>query len=79
MRNDERFSRAVAEAVNTHAEAAGKIRADLVRGTGIPRPTLDRSLDGHRPLTATEIHALAREINVSASVLMDEAEMGVAA
>lgn len=59
------FSARVRRQVVTAMKESGVSRNALADKTGIPRPTLNRSLDGHRPLNTDEIDAIARALGVS--------------
>lgn len=58
------YSVGVIASVTRAMEGSGETRASLAQKTGIPRPTLIRSLDGHRPLNTDEMAAIAQALDI---------------
>lgn len=46
-------------------KASGESRLGLAEKTGIARPTLNRSLDGHRPFNTDELGRIAKALDVA--------------
>lgn len=58
------FSALVIRRVEAAMKAAGESRLGLAEKTGIARPTLNRSLDGHRAFNTDELGRIARALDV---------------
>lgn len=67
------FTERVRRQVATAMKESGVSRNALADQTGIPRPTLNRSLDGHRPLNTDEIEAIAKALDVPLGVTVGQA------
>jgi lambda repressor-like predicted transcriptional regulator len=69
------FSVRVRRQVVAAMKETGESRLGLAEKTGIARPTLNRSLDGHRPFNTDELSAIAKALNIPLADLVQ----GVAA
>lgn len=58
------YSVGVIAGVTRAMEGSGETRTSLSQKSGIPRPTLIRSLDGHRPLNTDEMAAIAQALDI---------------
>lgn len=70
------YSATVIRKVADAMDAASETRLGLSEKTGIPRPTLNRSLDGHRPFNTDELEAIAKALGLDVE---DVARPGAAA
>lgn len=64
------FSVRVRRQVVAAMKDAGESRLGLAEKTGIARPTLNRSLDGHRPFNTDELGAIAKALDVPLETLV---------
>lgn len=66
------FSARVRRQVVTAMKESGVSRNALADKAGIPRPTLNRSLDGHRPLNTDEIDKIRTALGVPLEAIVQE-------
>ena len=64
------YSALVIRRVEAAMKAAGETRLGLAEKTGIARPTLKRSLDGHRPFNTDELGRIAAALGVEIADLV---------
>lgn len=56
------YSASVIARVEAAMQEAGESRLGLAEKAGIARPTLNRSLDGHRPFNTDELDNIAKAL-----------------
>lgn len=64
------FSARVRRQVVAAMKDAGESRLSLAEKAGIARPTLNRSLDGHRPFNTDELDQIAKALGVPLETLV---------
>jgi transcriptional regulator with XRE-family HTH domain len=66
--------KAISTQLRAEIAAAGLKIADIVRQAGIPRPTLDRYLNGTRDIPVMALLKISKVVEVSPSKIMERAQ-----